>query len=136
MYKVHNNLVPDYLKHIFSSTRSRESKYNTRNRNDYTIPKCRLELYRKSFVPDTINKWNSLNVSVKNKPSFSSFKNNIRRIPTKFPLYFGYGTRCLNITHTKLRHNCILNYDLFRKNIIESPKYACGLPENSYQFFL
>ena len=51
MYKVHNNLVPDYLKHIFPSTRSKESKYNTRNREDYTIPKCRLELYRKSFVP-------------------------------------------------------------------------------------
>ena len=72
MYKVHINLVPDYHKHSFPSTRRRESKYNTRNREDYTIPKCRLELYRKSFVPDTIKKWNSLNVSVRNNPSFSS----------------------------------------------------------------
>ena len=37
-YKVHNNLVPDYLKHTLLSTRSRESKYNTRNGEDYTIP--------------------------------------------------------------------------------------------------
>ena len=86
MYTVHNNLVPDYLKHIFPSTRRRESKYNTRNREDYTIPKCRLELYRKSFVPDTIKKWNNLNVSVRNNPSFSSFKNSIRHIPIKPPL--------------------------------------------------
>ena len=39
MHKGHNNLVPDYLKKNFPSTRSRESKYNTRNREDYTIPK-------------------------------------------------------------------------------------------------
>ena len=123
MYKVHNNLVPD-----FPSTKSRESKYNTRNREEYTIPKYRLELYRKSFVPDTSRKWNSLNVSVRNNISFSSFKISIRHILTKPPLYFSYGTRrCLNIIHTKLRHSCILNYNF---------NCACCLPEDSYHFFL
>ena len=123
MYKVHNNLVSD-----FPSTKSRESKYNTRNREEYTIPKYRLELYRKSFVPDTSRKWNSLNVSVRNNISFSSFKISIRHILTKPPLYFSYGTRrCLNIIHTKLRHSCILNYNF---------NCACCLPEDSYHFFL
>ena len=80
---------------------------------------------------------NSLNVSVRNTLSYRSLKNTIRHIPSKPQLYFSYATRCLNIIHTKLRHNCILNYYLFRKNIlvIESPKCACGLPEDSYHFF-
>ena len=34
----------------------------------------------------------------------------------------------LNIIHTKLRHNLIQNYDLFRENIIKSPNCTCGLP--------
>lgn len=78
MYKIHNNLVPEYLKNIFPSTRSLESNYNTRNREDYTIPKCRLELFKKSFVPDTINKWNSLSLITRNNSSFTSFKSSIQ----------------------------------------------------------
>ena len=113
MYKVHNNLVPDYLKHIFPSTRRRESKCNTRKGEDHTNPKYRLELYRKSFVPDTIKKWSSFNVSVRNIPSFSSFKN--RHIHSKPPPNFSYGTWCLNINHTKLGHSCIFNYDFFKE---------------------
>lgn len=135
MYKIHNNLVPDYLKEIFPSIRTLESNYNTRNREDYTIPKCRLEIFKKSFVPDTINKWNSLSLLIRNNSSFTSFKSSIQLNQIKPPSYFCFGKRRLNIIHTKLRHNCILNFDLFRKNIIESPNCQCGLPEDSYHLF-
>ena len=135
MYKVHHNLVPDYLKSIFPATRRNESKYDTRNREDYTIPRCRLEIFKKSFVPDTINQWNSLSITTRNSISFSSFKNNIHKKPADPPSYFSHGNRRLNIIHTKLRHNCILNYDLYRRNIIESPNCSCGTPEDPYHFF-
>lgn len=78
MYKIHNNLAPDYLKEIFPSIRTLESNYNTRNREDYTIPKCRLEIFKKSFVPDTINKWNSLSLLIRNNSSFTGFKSSIQ----------------------------------------------------------
>lgn len=34
-----------------------------------------------------------------------------------------------------MRHSCILNYDLYRRNIIESPNCICGQKEDVYHFF-
>ena len=53
----------------------------------------------------------------------------------KPPNYFSAGNRKINIIHTKLRHNCILNNDLFRRNVIGSLLCSCGQVENSYHFF-
>ena len=39
------------------------------------------------------------------------------------------------ITCTKFRHNCISNYDLYRKNTIETPNCSCGKQEDAYHFF-
>jgi hypothetical protein len=36
------------------------TNYPVRNRNDYTVPRCRLSLYPSSFIPSVINLWNSL----------------------------------------------------------------------------
>ena len=55
--EIHNNSVPVYLKKGYPSispTRMFESNYNTRNRN-YTIPRCRFQLFKKAFIYDTIN---------------------------------------------------------------------------------
>ena len=40
------------------------------------------------------------------------------------------------IIHTKLRHKCALNSDLFRCNIIDSPHCSCGKAEDTYHYFL
>ena len=61
------------------------------------------------------------------------FRNN-RKLGYKPALYVSYGPRYLNIIHTKLRHNCILSYDLFRKNISGCPYCECGLQGDSYHF--
>lgn len=41
-------------------------------------------------------------------------------------------------SHYKLRHSCLLNFDLlvFRRNIIDSPLCSCGKEEDAYNFFL
>ena len=46
---------------------------------------CRFYDIKVVFFPDIIKKLNSFNVSIKNNPSFSNFKNSIRQIPTKPP---------------------------------------------------
>ena len=74
MYKIHNNLVPDYLKQIFPSTRGSLSRYNTRNTSDYSIPKCRLQIFKKSLVPDVINHWNLLQIEAREATSLTIFK--------------------------------------------------------------
>ena len=70
MYKIHNNLVPDYLKQIFPSTRRSLSRYNTRNTSDYSITKCRLQVFKKSFVLDGINQWGIVANKVKGSNLF------------------------------------------------------------------
>ena len=138
MFKIHNNQVPQYLDETIPCKTNNFSSYNLRNGDNYIIPKCRLELYKKSFVPDAISKWNSLNIESRQAISIKEFRKSIssKYVNTpKPPVYFSYGTRLLNIIHTKLRHSCILNYDLYRRNIVDSPLCSCGIREDTYHFF-
>ena len=41
-----------------------------------------------------------------------------------------------NVLHTRLRHNCALNIDLYRCNIISSPSCSCGKVEDTIIFAL
>ena len=50
-------------------------------------------------------------------------------------LFRCYVSTSANIIHTRLRHNCVLNIDLFRCNIIDSPLCSCGKPEDTYHYF-
>jgi hypothetical protein len=59
MYKIHNDLVPAYLHDIVPGIRNTVSGYVTPNSSDYSLPKCRLQLFNKSFIPDTVKKWNN-----------------------------------------------------------------------------
>ena len=43
MYKIDRNLLPDYITNIFPKKRTNTSIYNTRNSENYRIPKCRLQ---------------------------------------------------------------------------------------------
>ena len=45
MFKIYNNLVPQYLKGISPNIRGNLRAYDTRNSNEYAIPRC---------IPDTV----------------------------------------------------------------------------------
>jgi hypothetical protein len=111
------------------------SQYNTRNKHQIYIPRSRLELFKKSFVPDSKNLWNSLALDIWEAISINAFRKNILPQITIPPSYFSFGKRYANIIHTKLRHNCILLCDLDKRNITNSPYCACGHIEDAYHFF-
>lgn len=134
MYKIHNNLVPDYLSDIVPDMRCNASAYHTRNSQDYNIPVCRLQIYI-SFVPTVVNEWNSLPLDTRDSSSLSLFKNKTSKSLTVAPPYFSNGKRSTNIIHTRLRHNCELNIDLHRCNIISSPLCSCGMIKDTHHFF-
>ena len=135
MYKIYHNLVPDYLQNILPSIRSHESNYVTRQSQNYSIPKCRLNIYKSSFVPLAIDEWNSVPMEIRQSSSINSFKQRLHVPKKPRPSYFSYGERYWNIIHTRLRHKCALNNDLFRCNIIDSPLCSCGKTEDAYHFF-
>lgn len=49
IFKIHNNLVPSYLKDITPGIRNVTSHYNTRNSSNYSLPRCRLGVLNKPF---------------------------------------------------------------------------------------
>ena len=93
-----NDIIPD--KH------ENKSRYNTRNKHNYFIPRCRLELFKKSFVPDSIRLWNLLKAEAREAISINSFRKNISVEIENPPSYYAFGKRFINIIHTKLRHKC------------------------------
>lgn len=85
-------------------------------------------------VLNAVNQWNSLNIEARTATSMNLFCKHMPTV-TKPPIYFSFGKRCINIIHTKLRHNCVINYDLCKRNIINNPLCLCGQTEDVYQFF-
>ena len=57
VHKIQNSCVPN-----FPNIRGNVSAYRTRNPDNFTIPNCRLDAFRKYFIPDTINQWNSVSL--------------------------------------------------------------------------
>ena len=69
-----NGLVPNYLCSLVPTTIGSNSTYNLRNSNDLLNNACKTNLYMKSFLPSTIEVWNSLQQSTRETDSLSSFK--------------------------------------------------------------
>lgn len=78
MFKINYYLVPCYLKQITPGIRNVISHYNTRNSSNNSLPGCRLEVFNKSFFPDTFLKWKSLRTSTKETTSLSEFRKKYR----------------------------------------------------------
>ena len=75
MYRIINNICPDYLKNYVSYT-SDISCRDTRstNCNQLYMPKPNYELFRKSFMYSGAAIWNSLPLHVKNATLVNTFK--------------------------------------------------------------
>ena len=64
------------------------------------------------------------------------FRKNISIEIVNQPSYYAFGKHFINIIHTKLRHKCILHYDLYKRNITNTPFCSCGQNVDLYHFFL
>jgi hypothetical protein len=114
------------------------NNYNLRNNQNYVPPRCRLRTSASSFIPSTVSLWNNLDISIRNSPTLSSFKNRVKVYIYKTPKYYNEGPRKRNILHTKLRHQCnSLNVDPSIIHIINNYKCNCGASfEDVMHYFL
>jgi len=114
------------------------NNYNLRNNQNYVPPRCRLRTSACSFIPSTVSLWNNLDISIRNSPTISLFKNRVKGDIYKPPEYYNEGSRKLNILHTRLRHQCSsLNADLSRIHVINNYKCNCGASfEDAIHYFL
>jgi hypothetical protein len=91
-----------------------------RNRNDYTVPRCRLSLYQSSFIPSVIILWNSVDNDTRITRTADSFKINQKSkvVLAKIPALF------------------LLGYRLFRSNVITDLRCVCGFTREDASHFL
>ena len=62
----HNKSSPQYLSECLPPVSSDVSGYNFRNNDNYVLPRCRLRISKKSFMPSTVGMWNNLSLTVRN----------------------------------------------------------------------
>ncbi|MFZ2538982.1 MAG: hypothetical protein WAX04_08775 [Oscillospiraceae bacterium] len=75
MYKILNNLTPDYLRNDLPLINNVTLSLNLRNSWQIRAPRCRTTKFKKSFFPMTIDKWNRIIKNPKiNLTSLNSFK--------------------------------------------------------------
>ena len=79
MYKSVNGLVPSYVSDLIPTLVGETNAYNLRNNNNITVPFCWTEISRKSCIPSSISAWNSLDIELRNSPSLSSFKYQLKK---------------------------------------------------------
>jgi hypothetical protein len=135
-YKMHNKSCPQYLSECLPPVASDVSGYNLRHNENYVLPRCRLRISEKSFIPSTVRIWNDLSPTIRNLQTISQFKSKMKGEQFRLPVYYGEGSRKFNILHTRLRHQCSsLKADLTKIHVVDDPKCSCGSPIEDAIYF-
>ena len=74
MYKVSNNLVPQYKDELMPPMVGNRSQYQLRNSQNYGNVQARTRLLQKSCIPSSVSLWNNLQQEIRNCKTFGSFK--------------------------------------------------------------
>lgn len=139
MFKIKNGIAPEYVSNLMPPLVADRTVYNLRNVDDITVTNRRTELFSKSFIPSTINYWNSLPLPIRNSDSVESFKNKLKTSIFKVPVvpqYFITGKRAFSVYHCRIRNNCSnLNDDLFNNFLRASPICDCGFENEDAEHY-
>ena len=80
MFKIQNGLVPTYLSNICPLGRLDLANYNLRNNANIRPFYCRYTSFRKSFFPETVSNWNTLDRNIKESQTTNIFKKGLSNI--------------------------------------------------------
>ena len=139
LYKIKNGMAPDYLFDILPQENHEYIRYNLRNNMNLSVPLTRLESFKRSFIPYSINLWNSLAPRKRNMPTLELFKKSICENKNEANILYYYGMRWPALHHSRIRIGCSkLKHDLhYNLHVVNDPKCACGADdENAEHFFL
>jgi hypothetical protein len=96
------------------------NNYNLRNHHNISQPTNRLSSYQSSFFPSTLKTWNTLDLNIREVPTFFTF---IKRLQFKYyrnkkiPCYFSSGDRYLNVLQSRLRNRWLV--DLYCDDFVD-----------------
>ena len=79
MYKIQNNMGPRYLSDSCPILTRERTNYDLRSGMNISQPQTKTTTYLKSFFPQTIKDWNTLNNATRTSISISSFKDQLKK---------------------------------------------------------
>lgn len=136
-HKMINSLCPAYLLNLVPPLISTINPYPRRRPFDRRVPACKTELYRHSYIPSTIALWNDLPNELKNNPSLSLLKKHLSDSDNNVPSSYYLGARKQQLLHCRLRLGMSdINYDLYRRHLLNDPTCRCGYPAETSEHFL
>ena len=105
VYKILNNLAPQYLKRLCNLTSHNTNNYLHRRNNPFLVPTIHRESFSKSFFPKTIRDWNNLANSIKQSQSLTIFKAKIKSLhePLVQNKLYCYGHGLSKVNHCRIR---------------------------------
>ena len=122
MHKIVHKKVPSYLSDLLPEPKT----VNTRGIKDIRNMLCRTTKLSKSFFPDCIDRWNNLDIEVRNISDLDQFKNAVIA-PKKYNKLFNYGVRKWNIIHAQMRLSCSnLKAHLKSLHVTDDASCICG----------
>ena len=142
IYKIKNNIAPQYLIDLFPGENQERTTRALRNNENIALLGdrfLRLETFKNSFLPKAITLWNDLPTSVRKIPSVELFKAHLKSKKKEPNILYFYGQRWPSVHHTRLRVGCSkLNFDLCKRlHVINYQTCSCGhKKEDAYHFFI
>ena len=128
-----NYQCPVYLFNLVPPLVSATNPYHCRWPYERVIP----ALYANSFIPSTTQLWNTLPLTIHADPSVSLLKKYLSTNDTIVPIYYYFGSRKEQVKHCRLRLAISnLNYDLFRRHLLEDPVCSCEYTAETSEHFL
>ena len=133
------NTQPSYLKSILPSTRTRETKRNLRNANNLSLPSNNTTSFQRSFIPNTVRKWNRLPQSIREETRTSTFMRELGKLlgcPSP-PPYYSHGNKIGNSLHTQARTGTLpLNAYQYQIQKSETSACPCGHRTENIKHFI
>ena len=79
MYKILNNMAPDYLRQLFQNvSETQDRALRSADNKLLTTPLCLTTYYEKSFTVAGASEWNSLHLNLRKLPTIQSFKTAVK----------------------------------------------------------
>lgn len=123
MYKLTNDLAPEYMKELLPPIQGHNTDYVTRREKSYIPVRTNTERYRRSFIPTAVRNWNNLSRNDRTSTSLISFKYRLKKqLFENKTSYFSQSSGKYSVAHTRLRLGLSpLRQHLYQQCIIESP---------------
>ena len=136
-HKMINHHCPRYLSNLLPPLVSTTNPHHRRQPYERDIPAHKTELYAKSVIPSTTQLWNTLPETMQVSPSISLLKKYLSMNHTLVPTYYYFGFRKEQVNHCRLRlATSNLNYDLFRRHLLDDTVCSCGYTAETSEHFL